>query len=305
MGLLSGNFLRDVAIGAGEAYLDKRRVARENIVTFQERAMNKKQELEDKFQEGYKLRQAKVQAFKQLGTEVGEDYLPQLNSFIMGGGDIVSLVEKDKQEIIDKIKNYHLIIPLFFFLFWFTHIEGIQQENKLAEESINKNLQDYLGIFDNTASVFTKDIVTKGVEGIKLDTGDITAPPIDTDFEAGKTVLDSKIPSYNDFRRDQLLKSEYLMTISPEKSEQILRQTYNTIYGIDATISENQDNVNQTVNNENLEIGVDEFLETEEAGTEETQTNFPRGSIPTTKNKQSGVDTTSEASKKALEARGL
>jgi len=285
MGLLSGKFLRDVAIGAGEAYLDKRRVARENIVTFQERAMNKKQELEDKFQEGYKLRQAKVQAFKQLGTEVGEDYLPQLNSFIMGGGDIVSLVEKDKQEIIDKIKDVKVdpnVSPT-------SYIEGMQQENKLAEESINKNLQDYLGIFDNT----------------KLDTGDITAPPIDTDFEAGKTVLDSKIPSYNDFRRDQLLKSEYLMTIPPEKSEQILRQTYNTIYGIDATISENQDNVNQTVNNENLDIGVDEFLETEEVGTEETQTNFPRGSIPTTINKQSGVDTTSEASKKALEARGL
>ena len=301
MGLLSGNFLRDVAIGAGEAYLDKRRVARENIVTFQERAMNKKQELEDKFQEGYKLRQAKVQAFKQLGTEVGEDYLPQLNSFIMGGGDIVSLVEKDKQEIIDKIKDVKVdpnVSPT-------SYIEGMQQENKLAEESINKNLQDYLGIFDNTASVFTKDIVTKGVEGIKLDTGDITAPPIDTDFEAGKTVLDSKIPSYNDFRRDQLLKSEYLMTIPPEKSEQILRQTYNTIYGIDTTISENQDNVNQTVNNDNLEIGVDEFLETEEVGTEETQTNFPRGSIPTTINKQSGIDTTPEASKKAVEARGL
>ncbi len=301
MGLLSGNFLRDVAIGAGEAYLDKRRVARENIVTFQERAMNKKQELEDKFQEGYKLRQAKVQAFKQLGTEVGEDYLPQLNSFIMGGGDIVSLVEKDKQEIIDKIQDVKVdpnVSPT-------SYMEGIQQENKLAEESINKNLQDYLGIFDNTASVFTKDIVTKGVEGIKLDTGDITAPAIDTDFEAGKTVLDAKIPSYNDFRRDQLLKSEYLMTISPEKAEQILRRTYNTIYGIDATISENQDNVNQTVNNDNLEIGVDEFLETEEAGTEKTQTNFPRGSIPTTINKQSGVDTTSKASKKALEARGL
>ena len=151
MGLLSGNFLRDVAIGAGEAYLDKRRVARENIVTFQERAMNKKQELEDKFQEGYKLRQAKVQAFKQLGTEVGEDYLPQLNSFIMGGGDIVSLVEKDKQEIIDKIQDVKVdpnVSPT-------SYMEGIQQENKLAEESINKNLQDYLGIFDNTASVFT------------------------------------------------------------------------------------------------------------------------------------------------------
>jgi hypothetical protein len=298
MGLLSGNFLRDVAIGAGEAYLDKRRVARENIVTFQERAMNKKQELEDKFQEGYKLRQAKVQAFKQLGTEVGEDYLPQLNSFIMGGGDIVSLVEKDKQEIIDKIKDVKVdpnVSPT-------SYIEGMQQENKLAEESINKNLQDYLGIFDNTASVFTKDIVTKGVEGIKLDTGDITAPPIDTDFEAGKTVVDSKIPSYNDFRRDQLLKSEYLMTIPPEKSEQILRQTYNTIYGIDATVSQNQENVNQTVNNENLDIGVDEFL-----GTEETQSSLPRNINQQLNEieKLSGVDTTSKASKKALEARGL
>jgi hypothetical protein len=41
MGLLSGKFLRDVATGAGEAYLEKRQQARDNIVEYQERALNK------------------------------------------------------------------------------------------------------------------------------------------------------------------------------------------------------------------------------------------------------------------------
>ena len=43
MGLLSSNFLRDVAIGAGEAYLDKRKTARDNIVEFQTRALKMKE----------------------------------------------------------------------------------------------------------------------------------------------------------------------------------------------------------------------------------------------------------------------
>ena len=56
MGLLSSNFLRDVAIGAGEAYLDKRKAARDNVVEFQTRALNMKEQLEKKYQESFKER---------------------------------------------------------------------------------------------------------------------------------------------------------------------------------------------------------------------------------------------------------
>ena len=51
MGLLSGKFLRDVATGAGEAYLEKRQQARDNIVTYQERALNKYNDLQGKYDE--------------------------------------------------------------------------------------------------------------------------------------------------------------------------------------------------------------------------------------------------------------
>ena len=60
MGLLSGKFLRDVATGAGEAYLEKRQQARDNIVTYQERALNKYNDLQGKYDEGYKAAMTKI-----------------------------------------------------------------------------------------------------------------------------------------------------------------------------------------------------------------------------------------------------
>ena len=158
----------------------------------------------------------------------------------------------------------------------------------------------------NTSTLFTKGLAEKQTERLRT-AADATIKPaeeIDTTFvpREGDFLNLSRDPTYEEFREKQLLASEYLMTIPPEKSEQILRQTYNTIYGVDATVSQNQENVNQTVNNENLDIGVDEFLETEET----------QSSLPTDIDRQlseierlSGVDTTSKASKKALKARGL
>jgi len=81
MGLLSGKFLRDVAIGAGEAYLDQRQRARDNIIEYQERALNKYNNLQSKYDEGYKSRQQKAKSFKLLATNLGSSYLPVLNTF--------------------------------------------------------------------------------------------------------------------------------------------------------------------------------------------------------------------------------
>ena len=91
MGLLSGKFLRDVATGAGEAYLEKRQQARDNIVEYQERALNKYNNLQSKYDEGYKSRQQKAKSFKLLATNLGSSYLPVLNTFAQQGGDLESL----------------------------------------------------------------------------------------------------------------------------------------------------------------------------------------------------------------------
>tara|TARA_Y100001938_G_scaffold146559_1_gene225659 strand:- start:179 stop:970 length:792 start_codon:yes stop_codon:yes gene_type:complete len=168
MGLLSGKFLRDVATGAGQAYLDKRQQARDNIVTYQERALNKYNDLQGKYDEGYKSRQEKAAAFKMLATNLGSSYLPVLNSFAQGGGDLQSLASlEDVNQIRSNLDSMNLKPTDTQYL------ETLKQEDKLQSDTLNKNLNDYLGIFDNTANVFTKGIVEEGMAGIREDVGPI------------------------------------------------------------------------------------------------------------------------------------
>ena len=98
MGLLS---FRDIAIGAGEAYLDKRQEARKNIIDFSTRAFNKAEELKEKYQEGYEAKKKKADDFKFVATRVGESYLPQLNSFMNQGGQLEQFNDLD----ISQVKN--------------------------------------------------------------------------------------------------------------------------------------------------------------------------------------------------------
>ena len=168
MGLLSGKFLRDVATGAGQAYLDKRQQARDNIVTYQERALNKYNDLQGKYDKGYKSRQEKAAAFKMLATNLGSSYLPVLNSFAQQGGDLQSLASlEDVNQIRSNLDSMNLKPTDTQYL------ETLKQEDKLQSDTLNKNLNDYLGIFDNTANVFTKGIVEEGMAGIREDVGPI------------------------------------------------------------------------------------------------------------------------------------
>jgi hypothetical protein len=168
MGLLSGKFLRDVATGAGQAYLDKRQQARDNIVTYQERALNKYNDLQGKYDEGYKSRQEKAAAFKMLATNLGSSYLPVLNTFAQQGGDLQSLASlEDVNQIRSNLDNMNLKPTDTQYL------ETLKQEDKLQSDTLNKNLNDYLGIFDNTANVFTKGIVEEGMANIRADVGQV------------------------------------------------------------------------------------------------------------------------------------
>jgi len=195
MGLLSGKFLRDVATGAGEAYLDKRQQARDNIVTYQERALNKYNDLQGKYDEGYKSRQEKAAAFKMLATNLGSSYLPVLNTFAQQGGDLQSLASlEDVNQIRSNLDNMNLKPTDTQYL------ETLKQEDKLQSDTLNKNLNDYLGIFDNTANVFTKGIVEEGMAGIREDVGPIqtqdlgsTALPVGQGFQTADKGLQNYV----------------------------------------------------------------------------------------------------------------
>ena len=197
MGLLSSNFLRDVAIGAGEAYLDKRKTARNNIVEFQTRALKMKEELEKKYQEGYDERKKVAEDFKYVATQVGESYLPQLNSFMNQGGELQQFNDMDATAVKNFLDADRYKEKQDEFL------PTLAEQNKLNAEDLNKQLQDRLGIFDNTASVFTKDIVTKGMQGIRTDVGTIDAKKIDSRVAVGKGIQTSTTPTISDITKSK------------------------------------------------------------------------------------------------------
>tara|TARA_R100000697_G_scaffold61206_1_gene74087 strand:- start:249 stop:1508 length:1260 start_codon:yes stop_codon:yes gene_type:complete len=197
MGLLSSNFLRDVAIGAGEAYLDKRKTARNNIVEFQTRALKMKEELEKKYQEGYDERKKVAEDFKYVATQVGESYLPQLNSFMNQGGELQQFNNMDATAVKNFLDADRYKEKQDEFL------PTLAEQNKLNAEDLNKQLQDRLGIFDNTASVFTKDIVTKGMQGIRTDVGTIDAKKIDSRVAVGKGIQTSTTPTISDITKSK------------------------------------------------------------------------------------------------------
>jgi hypothetical protein len=197
MGLLSSNFLRDVAIGAGEAYLDKRKAARDNVVEFQTRALKMKEQLEKKYQESFKERKKVAEDFKYVATQVGESYLPQLNSFMNQGGELQQFNNMDATQVKSFLDADRYKEKQDEFL------PTIAEKNKLKAEDLNKQLQDRLNIFDNTASVFTKDIVTKGMEGIRTDVGTIGSQDIDTRVAVGPGVQTSTQPTIGDINKNK------------------------------------------------------------------------------------------------------
>ena len=194
MGLLS---FRDIAIGAGEAYLDKRQEARKNIIDFSTRAFNKAEELKSKYQEGYKMKKKQSDDFKFVATRVGESYLPQLNSFMNQGGQLEQFNDLEISQVKDFLDAPQYKEKQEDFL------PTLSQQNKLSAEELNNDLQSQLNIFNNTASVFTKDIVSKGVEGVRADVGTIKAQELDSRVAAGPGVKTSTQPTVSDINKNK------------------------------------------------------------------------------------------------------
>ena len=81
MGLLSSRTFRQIATGALTGIEEKRNDMRDRIDTYREKAVNKKNEIQKKYNEYFDEEKENINTFNQLSTLVGDDYVGKLNSF--------------------------------------------------------------------------------------------------------------------------------------------------------------------------------------------------------------------------------
>ena len=105
MGLLSSRTFRQIATGALSGIEEKRKDMRDRIDTYRERAVNKKNEIQKKYNEYYNEEKENIQTFKNISTLIGDNYTGQLNSFVMSGGDLNALAQLDSNSIVDKLSG--------------------------------------------------------------------------------------------------------------------------------------------------------------------------------------------------------
>ena len=202
MGLLSSRTFRQIAIGAAGRYQEKRQTMRDRIDEYRERALTQKEKIQKKYNESYVEEKDKVNAFKFVATKVGQSYLPQLNSFAASGGDLVALQSMNIDEVRNNLDGYKPVED--------SYLGGSEDRLKLKSNELNQNLQDQVGLFKGTSTLFTKDIEEQGMKDIQATVGTIdTGTPIDTrvsvgeGMRSGAFVGQSKIiQNYNDFNTD-------------------------------------------------------------------------------------------------------
>ena len=188
MGLLSARGLRQIAIGAGESYLDKRQEMRDKIEEFRTRAADKKETLQKEYNAYYKEEKGNMQTFKNIATIVGKNYTDQLNSFVMSGGDLNSLSQLDSNGIVDKLSTQKPVEGQV------SYLDKVSEDIKLKNEEVNQSLQDQVGLYKGTSTLFTRGIEERGIKDIQSDVGTISAgDPIDTKFSAGKSIEKSNL----------------------------------------------------------------------------------------------------------------
>ncbi len=179
MGLLSSRTFRQIALGAAGRYEEKRQTMRDRIDEYRERALTQKDKIQEKYNEFYDEEKQNVNNFKFVATKVGQSYLPQLNSFATAGGDLVSLNNMGIDDIRRTLDNYKPIED--------SYVGGSKERLKLKSNELNQNLQDQVGLFKGTSTLFTRDLEERGVKDIQATVGTIdTGKPIDTRVSVGE-----------------------------------------------------------------------------------------------------------------------
>ena len=242
MGLLSSRTFRQIATGALTGIEERREEMRDRIDTYRERAVNKKNEIQKKYNEYFDEEKANINAFKTIATAAGEDYLPALNSFVGTDPSRLSVFDRmSPDDIRTELDKYKDVAPTDT-----GFIQARQEKLKLKEEELNQNLQDQVGLFKGTSSLFTRDIERKGERDIKTEVGTLESQRLRGDFTAGaglglKTSLKlSEVQNnnnmYNDFFTEQ--------TIEGTKTGKIIIKP-----GFEQTVQRIDDNVSLMISN--------------------------------------------------------
>ena len=183
MGLLSSRTFRQVATGALQGVEEKREEMRDRIDVYREKAVKRKDNLQKEYNAYYKEEKTNIDNFKSIATKLGEDYVPMLNSFV--GGDSSKLKALDSMDInaarleLDKYKDA---------VGGTNFITSRQESIGLKKEELDTQLQNQVGLFKGTSSLFTRDIERRGAKDIETEVGTLDTKTIDGKFNAGRGI---------------------------------------------------------------------------------------------------------------------
>jgi hypothetical protein len=178
MGLLSSRTFRQVATGALQGVEEKREKMRERIDVYREKAIKRKEEIQNKYNEYYDEEKSNIDTFKNLSTKVGQSYIPQLNSFVNSGGNLNSLGQMGIDDVRKNLDKYKPVEE--------SYLGSSKDRLKIKSDKLNQSLQDQVGLFKGTSTLFTRDIEREGAQDIQTEVGNIDmGTPLDTRVTAG------------------------------------------------------------------------------------------------------------------------
>ena len=181
MGLLSSRTFRQVATGFLSGVEDKREEMRDRIDTYREKAVNKKNEVQKKYNEYYDEEKANINTFKTIATAAGDDYLPALNSFVGTDPSRLSIFDRmSPDDIRTELDKYKDVAPTDT-----GFIQAREDKLKLKEEELKQGLEDQVNLFKGTSTLFTRDIEKRGTKEIQTEAGTLESQRLKTDFTAG------------------------------------------------------------------------------------------------------------------------
>jgi hypothetical protein len=215
MGLLSSRTFRQVATGFLGGIEEKRKDMRDRIDVYRERAVNKKAEIQKKYNEFYDEEKENIDTFNQLSTLVGDDYVGKLNSFAQASPARLSMLLNQNADVVRAELDKYQDSDADF-------VTQRQEKLKLKESELNQNLQDQVGLFKGTSSLFTRDIAERGARDIQAEVGTVetetlpsiqaAGPGIDVKTKLNDTEKAKVISDFDKLYRTDMDGTEYQMS---------------------------------------------------------------------------------------------
>ena len=178
MGLLSSRTFRQIATGALTGIEEKRNDMRDRIDTYREKAVNKKNEIQKKYNEYFDEEKENINTFNQLSTLVGDDYVGKLNSFAQASPARLSMLLNQNADVVRSELDKYQDSDADF-------VQQRTEKLKLNEQELNQNLQDQVGLFKGTSTLFTRDIEDRGIKDIQAEAGTLTSDTLPSTAPAG------------------------------------------------------------------------------------------------------------------------